>query len=365
MLPKSLDGLLIRTIMQARYESVFRVLAAVQAGDAFPVPFDEHAPATSFSFDGGIHELKGQAFLPSIIYQDAQGGIVRPERTEPMSEAYYFDRITRALTQDNMTVQLKTDVISGLRIPNERFERFGMMIVEGKRNAHRQIERLPEHYPAKFVTDDIVKSYLPPVPMPKGGVGTKTTLTSMLAVGMWKMYSFVDLYLRDLHMAPNDDPRFDEFYALMRSSQDPIVSAEGTLLANPNIVVAHASPYFPDSITGLTRILGFRGTKTFQSRLGEFECVSFERATSRAMRSLPNHTEVPEEAAWAYHVSRTGALVPIIAVHREYGPARPGKRPMKNSYRLLEPREFGFDPEALAHATADKLSLSYVAPVSR
>ena len=179
---------------------------------------------------------------------------------------------------------------------------------------------------------------------------------------MWKMRSFVDFYKRDLGMGNGDDPRFSEFYGMLKSSQDPVVSSEGDVLARPNIVVAHASSYMPDAVSGLTRILGFRGTKRKQNRFGEFETFVFQRATQQVLRSIGAGLE--DRLVWAYHVPRSGGRrVPIIGVHRHYNPTEPGKRSRAGSYALLAPEDFGFDPLLVRERAAEKLSLSYRAPV--
>lgn len=195
-LPKSLESVLLKTIIEARYEGVFAALASVRSGDPFVDVFDENAPGTFYRFDGSptLHRFKSQAFLPQMVYQDAQSKPIVSKREEPMSEEYFSDAVRRALTQDNMTVIAHSDVLSGRRIANVPFENIAVSIVKNRRNAHRKIERLPERYP-EITMDDITKSYMPPVGTPPGGIGTKATLTSALAVGAWKMRSFVDFYM--------------------------------------------------------------------------------------------------------------------------------------------------------------------------
>ena len=55
-----------------------------------------------------------------------------------MSAEFFSDRVVRSLAQDNMTIVAQADVLSGRRIPNERFEDIAMRIIESRRNAHRQ-----------------------------------------------------------------------------------------------------------------------------------------------------------------------------------------------------------------------------------
>ena len=365
-LPKSLESVLLKTIIEARYEGVFAALASVRSGGSFVDVFDENAPGTFYRFDGSPvrHAFKGQAFLPQMVYLDAQRRPIVSEREEPMSEEYFTDAVRRALTQDNMTIITHSDVISGRRIPNERFEEIAVRIIENRRNAHRKIERLPERYPEYPTMDDITKSYMPPVGTPPGGIGTKATLTSALAVGAWKMRSFVDLYKGTLSMGNGEDPRFPSFYAMMRESQQPVLSDQGVTLAQPAIVVAHASAYMPDAVGGLTRILGFRGTKLQPNRFGEFESFSFQRATQQVLRTVGS-ASVDDEEVWAYYVPRHGGhRVPIIGVHRRYAPTVIGKRSRADSYTLVRPEELGFEPEAFRERTAHKLGLGYVAPVT-
>ena len=63
-LPETLDSVLVRTIVEARYEGVFNVLDKARSGAGLPDMYDEDVPSTSFLFDGGLHKMKGQAFLP-------------------------------------------------------------------------------------------------------------------------------------------------------------------------------------------------------------------------------------------------------------------------------------------------------------
>lgn len=363
-LPKSLESVLITTIVEARYEGVFATLASVYAGGSFPGPVAENIPGTFYDFDGSFADpaFKGQAFLPHMVYLDPQDMLIGSDRSGPMGERWFADAIRRSLTQDNMTLITPTDVISGRRIPNERFEKIALRIVENRRNAHRKIERLPETYPIPPTMDDITKSFMPPIGAPPGGFGTKTTLTSALAVSAWKMRSFVDLYKRDLLMS-NEDPRFEGFYTMMRESQEPILSDTGITLAQPTIVVAHASPYALDAVSGLTRILGFRGTNTQPNRFGEFETISFQRATQPLLRTIGEHSITPD-AVWAYHVPRQGGRrVPTIAVHRHYARTEVGKRSHSYRHTILTPSDFGFDPRSVREHTALKLGLDYAAPV--
>lgn len=364
-LPPSLDNLLLTEIARARYEGVFATLEAVRFGKSFPYPFDEKVPGTVYRFDdmSTPQDFKGQAFLPNMVYLDAQQKLIEPSRSGPMSEEHFIDAITRALTQDNMTIITSSDVISGRRIPNERFEQIALRILENRGDANRKIERLPEQYQEGPTMDDVTKSYMTPIGSPPGGHGTKATLASALAVGAWKMTSFVNTYKRDLMMGNGEDPRFSTFYAMMRESQEPVVSDAGSILASPGIVVAHVSTYMPDAVSGLTRILGFRGTKAEPNRFGEFETLSFQRATQQVLRTI-GVREVDEEQVWAYHVPRTGGRrVPIIAVHRHYARTKVGKRSRADRHMIVKPSDFGFDPRTVREHARDKLRLSYAAPV--
>lgn len=356
----------MRTILNARYEGVFRALDAVRAGGSFPGPFDEDVPGTVFEVDGSTEKFKGQAFLTNMVYRDADQRTLVSDREGRLTLDEARDRIERALTFDNMTVLMHNDISSGHRIPNQVFEDIAVSYVHDKRNIHRQVERLSEVPQRPVRMSDIVRSYLPPVEEPGGGFGTKAVLTAALAVGAFKSNYFADKYRAALGITYRDaDLNLPPFRATIRRSQEPVRSASGELIANDHIVVAHASPYMPDAVQGLTRILGFRGTRVKRDRFGEFETVSFERATNAVMRQLTDHARVPEDAIWAYHVPRSGGRrVPIVAVWRHYPRARePGSRPPKDEYALVTPRDFGLDPLSVREEAVAKLGLAYAAPV--
>ena len=306
---------LMKEVITIRTDTLFRMLKQIRAG-FFPKAYEEGAT--------GRYDNKGAIFIPGgLIYQDVDERFIRYEQYGSISAGEFRTKIRDAMRFDNATLLYPDGIASSINLDGGFFSKAARRIYTYKKAAYRRVKKIGTTGSIEITSDDIIRSHCPTYMLPP--YGARTRISSCIAVGLIDRPMFFAYNRTELNFSSKQAHRFIEDYDLTMKSG---VSADGTELYPPYIVVCHDTRYRENSFTGLTRILGI-------GSFGEFATFSYEALNRPLINELKRrkHQIRPEEIV-AEHKG-----TPILGILRIYSKTNPGKRSKNYTLHAICPKE--------------------------
>ena len=310
-----IDNELMKEVITIRTDTLFRMLKQTRTG-FFPKVYEEGAT--------GRYDNKGAIFIPGgLIYQDVDERFIRYEQFGSVSTQEFRARIRDAMRFDNATLLYPDGIASSINLDGGFFSKAARRIYTYKKAAYRRVKKIGTTGSIEITSDDIIRSHCPTYMNPP--YGARTRISSCISVGLIDRPMFFAYNKTELNFSSKQSHRFIEDYDLTMKGG---VSADGTELYPPYIVVCHDTRYKENSFTGLTRILGI-------GSFGEFATFSYEALNRQLSNELKRrkHQVRPEEIV-AEHQG-----TPILGILRIYARTNPGKRSKNFSLHVICPKE--------------------------
>jgi len=331
------DNELMREIVRIRIDTAWRMLYLADHNLLPPIDSEK---AT------GDFDDKGALFLPGpYIFQDSERRhVVYPKRDTNLTVEAFRERVRGAMRHDNATLLYPRALVSGINLDNSFFLELSRNIMYAKSASRKNTITLAENNPVSMSSDDIARSYCPQyIPMP---YGSRTKLSGALSVCV----NHPHLYFISAHQAFSfrEQERIDYWAAIRSIMREPMISAEGILLAHPVVITCHNTRYKDDAFTGLTRIGGY-GT------FGEFATITIERLS----KELLSDTGKTKESVASDELVANHNGIQLVCVLRSYPHTTPGKRLLKGvTTKILHPEK---DLRIDVHDIEDAAKVRYFA----
>ena len=281
-----IDNELIREIVAIRLDTLWKMIGQHDVG-FLPASYDEGAT--------GKFDNKGAIFIPGgLIYQDVDASLLYPD-----------------------------GLATGINLDGGFFSKAARRIYTYKRAAHRRTLKIGNASSIEITADDIIKSHCPTYMKPP--YGARTRISSCIAVGLINPPMFFAYNRTELNFSQK---QAQIFIRDLDRAREHAMSSDGKILYPPHIVVCHDTRYKENNFTGLTRILGI-------GKFGEFATISFEAVTPLLLKEMKRKKMKfkPEDVC-----ARYGDLQ-ILGILRIYAETNPGRRLLKYSLCILDPKE--------------------------
>lgn len=313
---------LMKEIVSIRIDTLWNMIALKQSGRLPPIDAEK---AT------GDFDDKGAIFIPGgFVFQDWEEKPIR-KRTFGQTAESFRKAIRNCMQFDGAHLLFHDGIAARVKLGNTAFAKIATNILENKRDALRRRHALGEKRPEKIGSEEITRSYCPAyIPAP---FGSRTSLSSDISVCL----TDPRMYFRQCEAYYSlRGAEADRVWAGVRTSRQPIVARDDTILAQPHIVTCHNTRYREEVFTGLTRISGF-------GKFGELATFTLEQATNELLHEIdPGRTHFnPDEIIADYYGNQ------IVAVLRTYPRTNPGARLRKGvTTGLISPeKDLGVDLE--------------------
>ena len=309
-----LDNELMKEVLAIRLHTLQKMLKQHENG-AMPGVNEEGAT--------GRFDNKGAIFIPGgLIYQDVDERFIRYEPYGTISAKRFRERVRKAMQNDNATLLYHDGMAPAINLDGGFFSRAARRIFTYKSAAFRRNKKIGGSTSLDISTNDIIKSNCPTYMHPP--YGARTRISTCVSVGLIDPPMYYAYNKTELNFSSKQAHRFAED---LDRAREKTVSAEGSVLYPPYIVVCHDTRYKENSFTGVTRILGI-------GKFGEFATVSFEALNKKLMGELQrNKQSFTSDDAFAY-----ADQTPILGILRIYEKTNPGKRCLKYKPHVIRPR---------------------------
>lgn len=272
----------------------------------------------------GKFDNKGAIFIPGgLIYQDVDERFVRYNSYGQIDGESFRKKIREAMRYDNASLLYPDGLATGINLDGGFFSKAARRIYTYKRAAHRRTLKIGNTSSIEITADDIIKSHCPTYMKPP--YGARTRISSCIAVGLINPPMFFAYNRTELNFSQK---QAQIFIRDLDRSREHAMSSDGKILYPPHIVVCHDTRYKENNFTGLTRILGI-------GKFGEFATISFEAVTPTLLKEMKRKKLKfkPEDACAQY-----GDLH-VLGILRIYAETNPGRRLLKYSLCILDPKE--------------------------
>ena len=326
---------LMKELITIRLDTLWKMLA-LKKENRLPEIFEEGAT--------GAFDNKGAIFVPGgFVFVDSDG---RPAVIDPFMKSTveeFRNRVRQAMRFDNAILLYPNGLAPAVNLNNGFFADMASRILAIKQAAMARIPLLKVDPPVKITSSQLTRSYSPTcVPPP---YGARTKLSSCLgACFIEPMIYYVQCRTTfGLRGAEEKD-----FWESVRNAHKPILGKEGTVLANPYVVVCHNTRYRKESLTGIIRILGF-------GKFGEMAVFTLEEATNDLLNELEGGKT--DFTAGDLFVEYEGTRV--VGVLRIFPKTTPGRRLARTTAYLVSPgRDLDLDLEKITKEAWERYKIS-------
>ncbi|MGI9537894.1 MAG: hypothetical protein ACR2PB_12545 [Desulfocapsaceae bacterium] len=310
-----LDNELMKEIIAIRFNTLHQMLHQHEQG-SMPGVYEEGATG---SFDN-----KGAIFIPGgLIYQDVDERFIRYDSYGTISAQLFRKKIRTAMRNDNATLLYPDGIAPAINLDGGFFSRAARRIFTYKKAAYRRSKKIGSTMSLEVSSDDIIKSHCPTYMKPP--YGARTRISTCISVGLIEPPMYYAYNKTELNFSVKQGQRFIED---LDRARENTLSAEGSILYPPYIIICHDTRYKKNSFTGLTRILGL-------GEFGEFATLSFEALNKRLQSEFKRNKLQAHKADAFAQLNDT----PIFGILRIYRKTNPGKRLLKYQLHIISPVE--------------------------
>lgn len=194
------------------------------------------------------------------------------------------------------------------------------------------------------MTDDIIRSHCPTYMLQP--YGARTRISACAAVGLIDPPMFFSYCGTQLSLT---QAQSEAFAQKLDAAQDPVKAASGEILYQPCLVVCHDTRYKENSLTGLTRLIGF-------GKFGEFATITFERINTTLLRELKRK----DQSLSSEDVVAEYEDIQVAGILRVFSPTKPGKRLQRYTLDVISPiHDLGVDLEQIRQEALEKYHIEY------
>lgn len=314
----------MKEIISIRIDSLWRMLDLDKEG-YLPKIDDEGAT--------GEFDNKGAIFVPGgLIFQDSDRDPITKEFYDSLTPERFKKLIREAMGFDNATLLYHDGIAKGINLSNGIFaEMSGDILANLKAVQQNSLNPLEDEPPTKINSTHIAKSYCPTYIEPP--YGSRTKLSSSLAVCLLEPRMY---HLRCRKKFGLYGDRDQIVWNSIKAAKKPIVTEDGTILAQPHIIVCHNTRYKNETLGGITRILGF-------GKFGEFANFSLEEVTDELLKECDRKILTKKEIIAEYENRQ------VAGVLRIYPPTDPNWRELNYTTSLVSPeKDLGIDVDEIA-----------------
>ena len=310
-----IDSILIQELVAMRIDSGWSVISKNK--DTFPRIEEPHPDEEGAT---GHLDNKGAVFIPGgLILQDSDKKPIKKIKYnfEDGFDSFRKD-IRGAMKFDNATLLYHDGFASRVNLNNGFINEIAKSITEEMLLPRRTRNTIP----SEIGSIDISRSYCPLyVESPDG---SRTRVSSCVSLGLLYPVSLYRKIGEKLGIKEEDKRKV---WNEIRSARKPI-KYNGEILAHPHVVVAHSTRYKPETLTGITRILGY-------GKFGEFSTITLEEVRSELYEDcgITKKDFQPENVAIEYCGTKYSFLL------REYPKTTPGKRSPRSHTTIISPEK--------------------------
>ncbi|MFW6014082.1 MAG: hypothetical protein ACOCQG_02815 [Candidatus Nanoarchaeia archaeon] len=320
-----IGSILIATVLEARVDSLWKAIRDKQKGSLLEKNMEG---AT------GFYDNKGGLFIPGgFVYEDSEGDT-------PSIDDYFHHKTTdefrglvfSAMKKDNATLIFHDGISKGVNLDNGFYIKGAKAIINYKKGSNKRKKRLELEENHRISSRSITRSYSPPY---MHEYGSRTMLSACIGYFLQNPWGAYERFIDHFKLGGAEQ---ETLFENVSSSQLPVKSRDGKVLAYPNIVVCHDSRIREKNMVGMTKIIP-------PGKPGSFSTITVEPAYKDLLAEMGNRKPVFSQSDYVASYKNDN----YVMVMRSYtSPRNFGKRSPHKSTTLISPeKELGINLEKI------------------